>query len=491
MATRNVSLDELDPSALGVPEHLLDIWNRLLNFCEAMMAENERLRKELSAVKRELAKFKGQSPKPDIKPNCKDETKSKDRSRRDKHRSSASSEQERSPRNQRIEIDREQIVRLPDDARPQDFRSTGFRNVVVQNITLKTDNVRYKLERGYSARTGEFHEATLPPGVEPGYGAELQALILTQYFQLRVPQPKLHQLLTSQGIVISTGQISEIITKKHIEMLQAERTDVLRAGLWATTFQQIDDTGMRVDGVNHYVITLCSPYYSCFFTRRHKNATTIERLISEEMGDPEATLNDYVWILIGDDAGQFHDQTSYRGLCWIHEERHYRKLRPYFKNHQKMVDDFRGEIWDFYDQLKAYQSRPSKKEKRWLSERFDELFGQTTGYVDLDHRIGLTRAKKEHLLLALDFPELPLDNNESERTLREWVIKRRISGGTRSLAGTKAWDTTLSLCDTARKLGQNFYAYLVDRISGRNELPSLADQIFKQSGTAKPDQAAA
>ena len=152
------------------------------------------------------------------------------------------------------------------------------------------------------------------------------------------------------------------------------------------------------------------------------------------------------------------------------------------------MDDFRGDIWDFYDELKAYKERPTKKGKRRLSERFDELFGRTTGYDDLDHRIRLTRAKKEHLLLVLDFPELPLDNNESERTLREWVIKRRISGGTRSLAGTKAWDVTLSLCDTARKLGQDFYAYLVDRISGRRELPSLADQIFEQSGTTHPDK---
>ena len=89
--------------------------------------------------------------------------------------------------------------------------------------------------------------------------------------------------------------------------------------------------------------------------------------------------------------------------------------------------------------------------------------------------------------MVLEFPDLPLDNNESERTLREWVIKRHISGGTRSQAGTKAWDVGLSLCGTARKLGQEFYAYLVDRISGKNELPSLAEQIFERSGVQNPE----
>jgi hypothetical protein len=460
------------------------------------MAENDQLRKENETLRKKLAKFEKQSAKPKIKPNRNNDSKDKkprDSSSGKRGGTSDASGKERPPRNQRIVIDREETVRLNDGVRPDDFRSTGFRDVVVQNIVLKTDTVKYRLERGYSISTGEFYEATLPAGVKPSYGAELQALVIDYYFRLRVTEPKIHQLLTSRGIVISTGQISEIITKKHQEMFAAERTEVLGAGLWISDFQQIDDTGMRVDGVNHYVTTLCNPFYSCFFTRRRKNAKTIEELINAEMGndDPEATLGDYVWILIGDDAAQFHEQTSYRGLCWIHEERHYSKLRPFLKKHQKLLDDFRGDIWDFYEELKAYKQRPTKRDKRRLAKRFDELFGRTTGYDALDHRIGLTRDKKKHLLLVLDFPGVPLENNESERALREWVIKRRISSGTRSEAGTKAWDAMLSLCDTARKLGQDFYAYLVDRISGRMELPSLCDQIFEQSGIPHPESAAA
>ncbi len=38
-----------------------------------------------------------------------------------------------------------------------------------------------------------------------------------------------------------------------------------------------------------------------------------------------------------------------------------------------------------------------------------------------------------YLLLVLDFPEVPLDNNEAERALREYVIKGKISNGTRTL----------------------------------------------------------
>ena len=184
-------------------------------------------------------------------------------------------------------------------------------------------------------------------------------------------------------------------------------------------------------------------------------------------------MGDYVRILICDDAPQFHDQTEHRGLCWIHEERHFKKLRPFFEVHQKLVDDFRSEIWDYYDRLKAYATAPTEELKQELAVDFDELFSRTTGYDELNQRIALTRQKKRELLLVLDFPEVPLDNNDAERALREYVIKRKISNGTRTEDGTEAWEVMLSLLDTCRKNGVNFYAYLCDRISRSYEMPSL------------------
>jgi len=188
-------------------------------------------------------------------------------------------------------------------------------------------------------------------------------------------------------------------------------------------------------------------------------------------------LGDYVSILICDDAPQFHDQTEQRGLCWVHEERHFKKLHPFFDTHQKLVADLRSEIWDYYERLKVYAAAPTAKLKQKLSADFDELFSRTTGYEALDRRSALTLRKKRELLLVLDFPEVPLDNNAAERALREYVIKRKISNGTRTAAGTKSWETFLSLLDTCRKNGVSFYDYLCDRISKSYKMPSLASLV--------------
>jgi hypothetical protein len=64
------------------------------------------------------------------------------------------------------------------------------------------------------------------------------------------------------------------------------------------------------------------------------------------------------------------------------------------------------------------------------------------------------------------------------------VRRRKISGGVRTLAGAKAWDTFLSLAVTARKLGVSFYHYLYDRIAAINQMPSLAQLVTARAQAA-------
>ena len=109
------------------------------------------------------------------------------------------------------------------------------------------------------------------------------------------------------------------------------------------------------------------------------------------------------------------------------------------------------------------------------------MFSTQTGYTALDERIAKTQAKKQGLLLVLHHPELPLHNNEAELGARAVVRKRDASLGPRTAAGRKAWDTFLTLRETARKLGVNFYAYIRDRVTGENLLPSLAELIQAQA----------
>lgn len=129
----------------------------------------------------------------------------------------------------------------------------------------------------------------------------------------------------------------------------------------------------------------------------------------------------------------------------------------------------------------TYREKPTEKEGQRLDSQFDSLFTTETGYHDLDQRIAKTRIKKTALLLVLQHPELPLHNNASELAVRQRVRKRDVSFAPRTQLGLHAWDTFMTLADTARKLGISFYAYIRDRVSATNQIPPMSLLVTKRA----------
>jgi transposase len=62
-------------------------------------------------------------------------------------------------------------------------------------------------------------------------------------------------------------------------------------------------------------------------------------------------------------------------------------------------------------------------------------------------------------------PDLPATNNEAERALRDAVIARRISHGTRSEEGSAAYAATMSVLETCRRRGVDAWAFITDLLA--------------------------
>jgi regulator of replication initiation timing len=188
-----------------------------------------------------------------------------------------------------------------------------------------------------------------------------------------------------------------------------------------------------------------------------------------------------VQTLVCDDAPQFKLLTDNIALCWVHEGRHYKKLSPFIACHQKILDKFLDDFWDYYRDLLAYKNSPTQQTAAKLRSEFWNLFSTESGYQQLDERKRLTLLKISELLLVLEHPQLPLHNNPAELAVRTMVQRRNISYATQTLEGTQAWDTFMSLVATTRQLGISFFEYIRDRISQVGNLPSLATIIREKS----------
>ena len=175
------------------------------------------------------------------------------------------------------------------------------------------------------------------------------------------------------------------------------------------------------------------------------------------------------------------------GLCWVHIERGLRKLEGDNEQERKNIVEMQGLLWDYYQELKQYQQQPTQEISLSLQSKFDEIFGRC--YIRhglLNGVLNQIRNHKIELLQVLDCPEFPLHNNAAETDIREYVTRRKISGGTRSELGRKARDTFVGLKKTCRKLGISFWNYLTSRLHGDEQILLLSDLIRARAATKIP-----
>ena len=440
-----------------IKSEVINLLEFLCGIIEAQAAENQ-------ALKDEINKLKGEKGKPDIKGGKKGADKKANENKEDKMESGAKKEWQKRSKVDRIKIDREQVVKLDKAGLPDDLVFKGYEEKVVQNILIQTDNVLYKLERYYSKTEGKTYTAKLGGGLDgTEFGVETKALVSTLYYENRVTENKITSFLNSNGLIISEGTVSNILTEEKSEELSEIKDELVKAGLEGSEYAQIDDTGMKISGKNGYATIVCNELFAAFYINFSKSRETVKSFLT-------AALAALFTVLVGDDAPQFKSIAKRFALCWVHEERHYKKLNPVFDASKAELKRVRAQIWEYYKKLTKYKGNPTPEMKESLQNEFDTIFGQATGYKELDRRLQLTLSKKDDLLTVLEYPATPLHNNLSENGVREIVMKRKISGGVKSDAGVTAWENNMSILATCKKLGVSYYKFMKGVFSGTRNI---------------------
>jgi hypothetical protein len=509
------------------------------------VAELERINQEL---RDEIARSKGQKTRPDIKPSIltappKPEDASGEGRRRGKPTR---------PKTAELTIHDTAVLTL--DTVPAGATLHGYESFVVQDLKIETVNTKYERAR-YDLAEGGSVLAPFPVGVLPvaggHFGARLVVYIVDQYHQAGVTEPLLLEQLWEYDIDISAGQLHRILTENK-ESFHEEKAEVLAVGLAESSFIGTDDTGARHQGKNGYCTVICNDLFAYFESTDSKsrlnflqvlqgaqrdyaiNETTLaywdrQKLPAAQRAQltegPQEFAGEAAWqgrladlritderhvriategALLGgliargvspalgvlsDGAPQF--VILVHAACWVHAERPLAKLVPYNDEHRAAIENMRTQIWELYQALKAFRAQPDEAQKPVLEARFDTLVDQRTGYPNINGVLKEMRDHKADLLRVLERPEIPLHTNAVESDIREFVKRRKISGGTRSDAGRRCRDTFASLKKTCRKLGIRFWDYLQDRIRGQGQIPRLADLIRQKAREAAAKKAAA
>ncbi len=489
----------------------------------------------IQELRDEIARLKGQKPKPRIKPS------SLGKKSRNKDRKGMPGSRSKRNKTERLEIHETVVVEAHNVPKESKFR--GYENFTVQYLLLQPFNTLYRRER-WTTPQGEDIVAPLPMKIRTlggHFGPTLHCFIIYQYYHSHVTQPLILEQLLELGIDISAGQVNHIIVEGN-ELFHKEKDEILQVGLKISGYVNVDDTGARHQGRNGYCTHIGNEMFAWFQSTDSKSRINFLELLRagannyalnskaldymNERKLPKAQLeglasfsnivleDEAAWqallkslgftnnrhiriategallgailelgfirpdlVILSDDAGQF--DVLLHALCWIHAERSINRLVGFNDSQRSALEGIRTQIWEFYEELKTYKHNPCENKKQQLEKKFDAIFSSHTSYATLNKILKRIRKNKSELLLALDRPDIPLHNNASETDIREYVKKRKISGSTRSDLGRRSRDTFASLKKTTRKLGVGFWVYLNDRLVGKNLIPRLTD-LMKQ-----------
>jgi hypothetical protein len=517
----------------------------LLALAEQFAQQIQLQTEEIARLKDEINILKGEKKRPVFKPSKLDKQAGKQNQSTDcdeDKSNAAKKKRTKKSKTAQLIIHQDEVIK-PDTLIPEGSRFKGYRDFVVQDLQIEVRNIRYRLER-WNTPDNKTLTGTLPSSVNnQHFGPRLISYILYQYHHCQTTQPLLLEQLREWGIDISAGQINQLLIADKA-LFHAEKDAILTSGLSASTYVTVDDSGARHQGKNGYVTQIGNDFFAWFKSTPTKSRVNFFELLRAGEQDycltesalsymkdqklPLASLLQVqhhkdqtfscqekwlAWLeensitntrhqriategallgsilqhglchdlaIVSDDAGQFN--VLIHGLCWVHTERLIHKLLPLNEAHREDIAQVRDQIWTYYADLKDYKEHPEPIKKISLTSRFDTIFTQKTRYETLNQLLKRIHQNKTELLLVLNRPDIPLHTNGSETDIRDFVKKRKVSGGTRSDEGRRCRDTFISLKKTCRKLGISFWQYLIDRHGiGEQTIPPLQDMVAERA----------
>lgn len=279
------------------------------------------------------------------------------------------------------------------------------------------------------------------------FGIELLSLMATLREEGRLPVRTVQWLLaTVYGLEVSVGAIvaaCHTVAKRGRAALEE-----IRAQMRASPVVHADETGWREAGHNGYAWTFSTPTER-YFTHGNRGKEMVDEALGEE----------FRGVLVSDFYAAYHHYDGWKQRCWAHLSMDIHDLRVLYPD-DASVQDWATELHKLFAEACAFTApdREARRAARWrFEERALELCTPYAEEAEAAQRrlsARVVRHLKELFVFVSD-PAVPATNNAAERSLRHLVVSRKISGGTRSAAGTATKMVLCSLFGTWRARGLN------------------------------------
>jgi transposase len=359
----------------------------------------------------------------------------------------------------------------------QPLENYGEARQEVELPPLKPVVTEYRSYRGLCRNCGKVSRGEFPESLKAPVqmGSSPTALIgyLKQVHHIS------HERIVTFFNDIFNLSVSDGFVENRLDILEEDVTPTYKAIGEAIRQEAVlgsDETGQRVDGKNRYLWVFQSERYCYFVGNATRQFTVISDIfgktfagtwVSDRFGSQlkiEAKHQVCLAHVIRNlqyaiDAEQSEWATSLQTL--LREAIHFRKQTGSAFDPSQNQDVFR-QCEHYRQQLEGLFEKPpplpqpeevvEKKKKKKKKSEAGKLFDSLNGL-------------RQSLLLFLSDPNVPYENNASERALRPLVVHRKVLGPARSEKGAKRQAVFSTLIETAKRMGKNVFDVLNGKVA--------------------------
>ena len=331
--------------------------------------------------------------------------------------------------------------------------------VVEEIVPSKVITTCYHTTSGYcphcratvESRAEEQPPAADLPHAQLGLNALATAAVMRVCYRLPLRQiTRLFQQLP--GLKLSPGGIVKQI--KRLAKWLAKQYHRLLLALRAAGVVHGDETSWRTNGRNGYLWTLTNANHTLYHVDRSRGGKVIVELLGKAFGRQGGGK------LVSDFYAAYDQLGGAQQKCLTHLLRELRDTiarrpelasHPFFKRCKALV---RAML-----RLKRRRTQLDRQsyehQVELMEQRLKAMSQLTWNDADADRLTHRLCKYRDKLTTFLHRADLDGTNNAAERALRPAVVMRKITGGSRSAEGAKAWSILASVMRTAEQQGRD------------------------------------
>ncbi len=336
------------------------------------------------------------------------------------------------------------------------------RHQVFELPEIQPHVTEYQLLSGRCAACGQCHEGALPAGVPKGMlGPRMMAWISVLVGCYHLSRRKIQRLLDGWlNLDVSLGTISN--SEQKVSEALVDPVEEAKIHVREQASANLDETGHRQSGDRMWLWVAVTNLVSIFLVSASRGAKVAKELLGE--GFTGIVTSDrwsaYSWI-----------DTVRRQLCWAH------LIRDFIR-----ISERSGQAGQIGDTLLCYARRMFRLLDKIRDGTLDRRFlvscmkpiqlgieqtlecGTSCGDSKTEGTCKKILSVKAALWTFVTTPGIEPTNNVAERTLRDYVVWRKMSFGTQSERGNRFVERIMTVSASCKQQGRDAVEFITEAV---------------------------